>query len=204
MARVGRPRNFDRDEAITKAMHLFWEKGYEPTSLAELKAQLGNLSSASFYAAFGSKQQLFEECLAKYMTMCEALNQPLEDTSMSARSAMYAMLKKTIEAQLDSQTPKGCMAVLAGLNCDDDNQAICRVSEQARHQTRQALVRCVQRGVEQHELSEKTDVLSFAMVFDSFLKGLSIEIRDGATLATLTQALDFIMTMWDCHACRLD
>ena len=204
MARAGRPRNFDRDEAITKAMHLFWEKGYEPTSLAELKAHLGNLSSASFYAAFGSKQQLFEECLAKYMASCGELNQLLEDTAVSARSAMYAMLKQTIELQIDSHTPKGCMAVLAGLNCDDDNQAICKVAEQARQQTRQALVRCVQRGVDQQELSATTDVLSFAMVFDSFLKGLSIEIRDGATLATLTQALDFIMTMWDCHACHCD
>lgn len=138
------------------------------------------------------------------MASCGELNQLLEDTAVSARSAMYAMLKQTIELQIDSHTPKGCMAVLAGLNCDDDNQAICKVAEQARQQTRQALVRCVQRGVDQQELSATTDVLSFAMVFDSFLKGLSIEIRDGATLATLTQALDFIMTIWDCHACRCD
>ena len=67
MARTGRPRGFDRDEAITQAMHLFWEHGYEGASLAVLRHAMGDISSASFYAAFGSKEALYRETLERYL-----------------------------------------------------------------------------------------------------------------------------------------
>ncbi|WP_312464268.1 TetR/AcrR family transcriptional regulator, partial [Pantoea endophytica] len=64
MMRTGRPRQFDRDEAVIKAMHLFWENGYESTSLAQLKASIGKgITAPSFYAAFGSKEALFAEAV---------------------------------------------------------------------------------------------------------------------------------------------
>ena len=54
MAQMGRPRTFDRNEAIRQAMTLFWQHGYESTSLAMLKSNLGNgITAPSFYAAFG-------------------------------------------------------------------------------------------------------------------------------------------------------
>ena len=197
MTRVGRPRNFDRDEAVIKAMHLFWEKGYEPTSLKDLKGCLGNISSASFYAAFGSKQQLFEECLARYMDLNSEWLKSLKDSQSCARDALYQMLSDTIQCQLDSQTPKGCMTVLAGLNCCDENHEIQVVSAQARHAVRLAIIHCVERGVAQQELPADTNVKSFAMVFDSYLKGLSIEIRNGATYEELQSSLRFIMKLWN-------
>ena len=69
MARTGRPREFDRDKAIDAAMNAFWERGFESTSLSDLRDLL-NLSSASFYAAFGSKKSLYEECLKRYSETC--------------------------------------------------------------------------------------------------------------------------------------
>ena len=64
MAQMGRPRTFDRDAAITQAMHLFWEHGYDATSLSQLKASIGGgITAPSFYAAFGSKQALFTEVM---------------------------------------------------------------------------------------------------------------------------------------------
>lgn len=69
MPRTGRPRTFNRDEAVAAAMILFWEYGFESTSLAQLKAAMGDISSASFYAAFKSKEDLFREVIDRYISM---------------------------------------------------------------------------------------------------------------------------------------
>jgi AcrR family transcriptional regulator len=62
---AGRPREFDRDQALRKAMLLFWQHGYEGTSMSALVEALG-IASARIYAAFGSKEQLFREAVALY------------------------------------------------------------------------------------------------------------------------------------------
>lgn len=68
MAQMGRPRTFDRDVAINQALHLFWEHGYDATSLSQLKANIGGgITAPSFYAAFGSKQALFNEVMERYL-----------------------------------------------------------------------------------------------------------------------------------------
>ena len=60
----GRPRSFDRDAALEIAMRLFWQHGYEATSLAQLTAAIG-ISAPSLYAAFGDKEAIFMRCLAR-------------------------------------------------------------------------------------------------------------------------------------------
>lgn len=64
---AGRPREFDREQALLKARNLFWRQGYEGTSMSDLVAELG-IASARIYKAFGSKEQLFREAIASYET----------------------------------------------------------------------------------------------------------------------------------------
>src|SRR5882724_2067699 len=66
MSRTGRPREFDRDEALQRAMELFWAQGYEGTTLAYLQKAMGGITAPSFYAAFGSKEALFKEAVELY------------------------------------------------------------------------------------------------------------------------------------------
>jgi AcrR family transcriptional regulator len=66
MSRIGRPREFDRDEALKKAVELFWAQGYEGTTLADLQKAMGGITAPSFYAAFGSKEALFKEAVELY------------------------------------------------------------------------------------------------------------------------------------------
>jgi AcrR family transcriptional regulator len=68
--RRGRPRAFDRDAALTTAMHLFWAKGYSATSIGDLTAAIG-IGAPSLYAAFGSKEALYSEALAQYTKVNE-------------------------------------------------------------------------------------------------------------------------------------
>lgn len=74
MPRTGRPRAFKREKAVTAAMNLFWEHGFESTSLSQLRAAMRYISAASFYAAFDSKEALFREAVDRYSRLVEKLH----------------------------------------------------------------------------------------------------------------------------------
>lgn len=197
MARTGRPRAFDRDNAVNKAMNLFWEKGFESTSLADLRKTLGNMSSASFYAAFGSKQALYKECLDRYVQSCGSVSAVLDNEELSPREAMQAMLYDTISMQTSPQSPSGCMAVLSGLNCLDENKEVEAVTQQVRKDTRDAIKRCVTRGVEQGQLAQTVSVEAYTMMLDCFVKGVSLQARDGVSEDLLKEASDQLLSHWN-------
>ncbi len=95
MPRTGRPRSFNRDEAVAAAMLLFWEHGFEPTSLAQLRAAMGNISAASFYAAFESKEALFREAVNRYLSTYGHVSETFRDTSLTSKAAMELGLRQS-------------------------------------------------------------------------------------------------------------
>ena len=196
MARTGRPREFNRDEAVKRAMDLFWQKGFEGTSLAELRTALGNLSAASFYAAFGSKRALYQECLELYTHTCGETLSELNNESVPAKSAINNMLVKTINMQTSSMTPTGCMAVLSGLNCCDDNKEIEQMALAVRNDIRSALKDCVLRGIEQGEWKQDLHADSVVLMIDTFINGISIQSRDGMAREPLLEACELFFKCW--------
>ncbi|GHB18710.1 TetR/AcrR family transcriptional regulator [Salinicola rhizosphaerae] len=197
MARTGRPREFDRESAVRQAMNLFWAKGFESTSLSDLKSTLGGLSSASFYAAFGSKKALYEECLAEYMGTCGELVATLRDESLSAREALRVMLWRSIEIQTSRDSPLGCMAVLSGIVCDDDNADVAELARNARKVNRDAIADCLARGVANGELADDGSAEAFTLTLDSFLKGLAVQSRDGISREALLRSADQLLSILD-------
>ncbi|WP_329740486.1 helix-turn-helix domain-containing protein [Dyella sp. A6] len=177
-------------------MLLFWERGFEATTLSELRSALGDLSAASFYAAFGCKENLFSECLALYMRTCGELAERLHVRPDGPREAMRAMLHQAIDTQTSKDTPSGCMAVLSGFNCFGDNSRVEQEVAQARRITGAAIVECVMAGMETGELPTGTDCAALALTIDSFLKGVAIQSRDGATADTLHKGAELLMRLW--------
>ena len=104
---AGRPREFDRDAALDKAMRLFWERGYEGTSVGDLAEALG-IGKPSLYAAFGHKEQLFYEALDLYV---RTYGPELGDVA-TARGAIESLLRSNAETYTDPSIPSGCMIVL--------------------------------------------------------------------------------------------
>jgi AcrR family transcriptional regulator len=196
MAQMGRPRQFDRDAALTKAMHLFWQHGFEATSLSQLKAELG-IAAPSFYAAFGSKEALFHETVALYLETHGSVMDCLWDTALAPRAAIALALRGSAHMQVETTHPSGCMVALGVTGAAaPGNAAVSAGLTAARARNRAGILACVRRGVEQQDLDPATDVAALATVFESFLLGLSTLARDGATQAALDSAVDQVLRLW--------
>lgn len=198
MAQLGRPRTFDRDVAITQALHLFWEHGYDATSLSQLKATIGGgITAPSFYAAFGSKQALFNEVMEHYLDTYGRVTDSLFDTNLPPRDAIELTLRRSAKMQCEPGHPTGCLVALGLMSaCSDESKAISEPLARARDLNRAGIVACIQRAVAAGELPPTVIPETLAAVFDSFLLGLSTLARDGVPHATLDAAVTQVMRLW--------
>ncbi|MEK4194703.1 TetR/AcrR family transcriptional regulator [Paenibacillus sp. FSL L8-0323] len=196
MARTGRPRIFDRDEALLKAMMLFWEQGYEATSLLQLRADMGNISAASFYAAFESKEALFKEAVEQYMGTFGRVTESLADHTLTPREAIETTLRRTAKMQTDSDHPNGCLIVLSASTCSSKNNHIREIVAEKRKQIRSHLQDCIQRAIDVGEIPSSIDVSMMTTVFDTFMHGISTQARDGVPFATIDRAITEVMGIW--------
>ena len=199
MAQMGRPRTFDRDAAITQAMHLFWQHGYDSTSLSQLKANIGpGISAPSFYAAFGSKEALFKEVMERYLNSHGRVTESLQDPGIAPREAIKLALRRSARMQCEPGHPRGCLVTLGLMSaCSAETLEICAPLAQARARNRAGFIACIERGVASGELSAQTNVVALATVFESFLLGLTTLARDGLEHAVLDAAVTQVMSAWD-------
>ena len=122
--KLGRPRAFDADKVLDRALQVFWRKGYEGTSLSDLTNAMG-INRPSLYAAFGDKEALFRKVLDRYADgpasyVGKALEEP------RARAVMERLLRETVEASAKRGNPKGCLMVQSTLACGKGTEPIRR------------------------------------------------------------------------------
>ncbi|WP_066098225.1 TetR/AcrR family transcriptional regulator [Xanthomonas massiliensis] len=202
MAQMGRPRTFDRDAAVEQALHLFWEHGYESTSLSQLKAAIGGgISAPSFYAAFGSKEALYQECVARYLATYAQVTEGLWDTDLPPREALEQALRRSARMQCERGHPRGCMVGLGVMSATSPEQAsVTAPLKRSRARTRAGIKACIERAIARGELASDVDAAALCTTFDSFLLGLSTLARDGVGLKAMEAAITHVMGLWDLHA----
>ena len=194
MARTGRPRTFDRNEALKQALYLFWNYGYESTSLSQLKEKMGNISSPSFYAAFGSKENLFKEASQYYIDTYATVTEPLWDESLSTKEAIKKTLLQSLNMQYDKNHPLGCMVALNTVMATlAENQHVTEILKNSRFKTHQGFIASIQRGIDSGELKNVQDSAGLATIFDSFLIGISSLARDNVDKKDIEHGIDRLL-----------
>ena len=192
----GRPRNFDRDAALRQAMEVFWAKGYDGASMADLTAAMG-LNPPSLYAAFGCKEALFREAVALYVASDGGRIWAAVDAAPTARAAIEAMLRTSAEDFTRPNKPRGCLIVLSALNADDTNAAVCGALRDLRNGNVETLRRRLENDIAEGRLPPGLDGRALAAFYMSVQHGMSIQARDGASRKTLLAVTDVAMAMWD-------
>jgi AcrR family transcriptional regulator len=191
----GRPREFDRDDALERAMRLFWRRGYEATSVSDLTAEMG-ITAPSLYGAFGDKKRLFLEAVDRYQAGPGAFAQRALREEPTAERANRRLLLDAVDSYCNTRQPRGCMVVLAATNCALESSDIRDELADRRHAAEAAIRSRIAAGRAVGELPPSADVDALAGFVAATLYGLAIKARDGASRAVLRRVVRQTLRMW--------
>ncbi len=188
----GRPRSFDVDKVLERAIHVFWEKGYEGASLADLTSAMG-INRPSMYAAFGNKEALFRKALDRY---CEQSRADLREAlaGPSARKAMRELFDCMIDHYSGDEHPRGCLMMQS--HCNDEAEPIQRELAARRHLLEDTLHERLTQARREGELPKKTDTADLARYFATVLQGMTLQASSGASRKQLRNIADLAMRAW--------
>src|ERR1700745_2714521 len=197
MTSRGRPRSFDRKIAPRQAMQVFWALGYEGATLNELQAAMGGIAPPSFYAAFGSKEELFREAVELYSRTLGAPMMKALEEGPTARASIDALLEAAVESFCKPGLPRGCFLVFGAFNSVPSNKDVEDHVRGLRLRRRKAIRRRLQRAVDEGQLPKHVDLVSLAVFYTTVIDGLAIQARDGASRKSLDSTPRCAMAAWD-------
>jgi AcrR family transcriptional regulator len=191
---TGRPREFDIDQALDRALNVFWRKGYEGTTLPDLTRAMG-INRPSLYAAFGNKEELFRKALDRYAAgpashAFAALNEP------TARAVVERLWYGAVEMATHPQNPAGCLLVQGALACGDTADAVRRDVAARRAAGVAALRRRFQRAVAEGDLPADANPADLARYVATVTYGMAVQAASGASRAQLRRVAQLALRNW--------
>ena len=194
-AKRGRPLSFDREAALDKAMHVFWERGYEAASVADLTSAMG-ITPPSLYTAFGDKEHLFLEAIEAYGKGPGGFGARALAEEPTARQAVQRLLEEgALELTRECQ-PHGCMMVMAATNCSIAAEHIQAALAKRRALGVKSMEDRIQRGIDAGELPRETDAAALANFYAMVYQGMSMQAKDGASRKSLLASVTMAMRSW--------
>ncbi|SER33094.1 TetR/AcrR family transcriptional regulator [Microlunatus flavus] len=174
---TGRPRGFDADQALDRAVEVFWRQGYEGTSLGDLTEAMG-IGKPSLYAAFGNKETLFAKALARYTEgpaayAAAAFSQP------TAKDVIRAFLQGAVLATTQPARPAGCLGVQGALATSGTAQQPHDLLVEWRNGARTDLARRLRRARDEGDLAEDQDPERLAAYLTTVTFGIAVQAASG-------------------------
>ena len=189
----GRPRSFDRDEALERAMEVFWKRGFEGASLNDLTDAMG-INPPSLYAAFGDKEHLFLEAVERYQAKRDD-ECPYADAP-TAREAIEQLLTYAATEFTRACNPRGCLMVMAATTSSASSARLQAALARHRAAARAYLKARIDRGLAEGELPRGTDTAALADFYYAIVAGMSLQARDDASRKSLLAIVKAAMHAW--------
>lgn len=189
---MARKKEFDEDTALLKAMHLFWEQGYEKTSMQELVSHMG-VHKGSMYGTFGDKQSLYIKTLRRYSEMMEeSVKRSLADTR-SAKEAIHVLFENTI--QKEEEFPVGCFLVNTAVELAKHEPKAIEWVHLRWSYTEQLIRDLIVEGQQSGEFSKSLDAEGLSYYFINALIGLRVMAKTISDRRKLRQIIEMNMSV---------
>lgn len=190
----GRPRTFDENVALEQAMRVFWRKGYEGTSLADLTMEMG-INPPSLYRAFGDKERLFWKVIDRYgegpaAYVAECLNES------TAFAVVAKRLRCAVDVMSDPAHPWGCLATQAAVTCGDQGRVVRKRLIAIRAGTQAALCGRFERAQAEGDLPEESDPAALASYVSTLVLGISAQAASGMKRKELLGIVENTLKVW--------
>ncbi len=180
----GRPKSFDREEAVLAAMLLFWERGYEGTTFDDLTGVMG-INPSSFRNTFKSKEALYREATNAYVIETGSWFFGILSEEADARAAFARLLEETAELYTQENRPLGCMISLAATNVATSLDSIKEMMAKYRAAAETAMAERIEQGKRDDQIAHDVDSTTVAAFFHAVFRGMAVQARDGATKSRL-------------------
>jgi len=173
---MARTKDFDEQAVLQKAICLFWNKGYNGTSMQDLVEGLG-ISRSSLYDTFGDKHQLYLKALDAYQLQYGTQLCKLTGESASAKEAIRQILDLVITDLLADEQRKGCFIVNAGIELANHDQDVNKMICQTEQQLELAFAKVIRTGQEKGEIKKDKDAQALARFLNNTVKGMQVSVK---------------------------
>lgn len=191
-----RPKEFNPDDAIEKAMQVFWYKGYEATSMEDLLSAM-DLNRGSLYDTFGDKRQLFLKVIDRYCHGFVGEKFSLLDQPGPALPTLRRFIHGMIEGGLADPQRRGCLIANTVMELAPHEQDIAGKVCQAMKRGEDAFFKILTRAKEQGELAKDKDPRALARFLTTMMQGTIMSIKAGASADVVKQTAETALSMLD-------
>lgn len=185
----------DRDVGLDIAARLFWERGYEGASTADLTRAMG-INPPTLYSMFGSKEELYRQALDFSIARENSRRLEILRSNLPAYDSLSLYLYDIADGDTQPDKPRGCMVSTAVLQHAEENASVARMTAALREASMQTLKARFDRAVEEGELPAQTDTDTLARFYGAIIQGMSAQACDGACNARLKRLIDLALTAW--------
>ena len=195
MSQRGRPKTFEREEALEAAMLLFWERGFEQTSVDEVAGAMG-IRTSSLYSSFGDKEALFLAAVDHYRTGDGCYYDTAVNEGKTAKAGFTKLFELAAAEMTRPGRPKGCMLSLALPTCSPKYDKLQRELDHLRDLSTGIWLNRLKEAVRSKEIPKSTDLELLATFFRTTLCGMSLQARTGASKETLLDIGKLALKVW--------
>jgi len=191
---IGRVKEFDKEQVLHKAMLVFWEKGYEATSMPDLLKAMG-LSRSSLYETFGDKETLYKEALQQYRRQFSRNKRALLTNATSAKTGIRQYFERHIASALDDDLPGGCFITNAAVGVVSSDDPIRKPIEESFETLEQSFYELLKKGQQTGEIDASKDIGTLSFLLLNLNHSINVVSKLYTDKKKYSDMLDHVMDM---------